>query len=217
MDFKFITDNWINAQKRINDRANNIRFFKTHSVRGIINGNYFTNEDVCLGFIYLIRDPRDVAVSFSRHMGITIDEAIEIMLFKNNYLTSVFQVNEPVCTWFNHLESWTNFKTVSRLIIKYEDIVNNTPIILNQIIEFLNKTGKMDINVKKDFLKNVLESTKFNRLQHLENTNGFKEASSHSKFFRKGELCQWKKVLKADQLKLIEKELYKPMRMLNYL
>ena len=217
LDFNFVINNWINAQKRINQRAKKIRFFKTHNVRGTINGNFFTDETVCLGFIYIIRDPRDIAISFSKHMGISVDETIEIMLFNNNYMTTNFQVNESVCTWKNNLDSWLRFKSVSRLIIKYEDIITNTPKILNHIIEFLINIAKIKINPDSFQINNIIQSTNFYRLQQLEKENGFNEASVHSNFFRQGKSEQWKSILSVNQIKLIEKELYKPMSKLGYI
>ncbi len=217
LDFNFVVNNWINAQKRINQRAQKVRFFKTHSIRGIINGNFFTNETVCLGFIYIIRDPRDIVISVANHAGITIDKAIEIMLFNNKFMTTTFQVDEPVGTWENHLDSWIKFKSVSNLIIKYEDIINNTSKILNQIIDFLTNTAKLKIKNNRNLVGNVLQSTSFDRLQQLEKDSGFKEASSYSKFFREGKSEQWKSILNINQIKLIEKELYKPMSRLGYI
>ncbi len=217
LDFNFVINNWINAQKRINQRTKKIRFFKTHNVRGKINGNFFTDETVCLGFVYIFRDPRDIAISFAKHMGTSLDKAIEIMLFNNNYMTTNFQVNESVCTWKNNLDSWLHFKGVSRLIIKYEDIINNTPRILHQIIEFLINIAKIKINDDTNQVNNILQSTSFYRLEQLEKENGFSEASIHSKFFRKGKVEQWKNILSSNQIKLIEKELYTPMSVLGYL
>jgi hypothetical protein len=34
---------------------------------------------VTAGAIYIVRDPRDVAVSYSRHLGRPLDETIELM------------------------------------------------------------------------------------------------------------------------------------------
>ena len=47
--------------------------------------------------------------------------------------------------------------------------------------------------------------------------SGFKEASGYSKFFREGKSEQWKNILSVNQIKLIEKELYKPMSRLGYI
>ncbi len=217
LDFKYVTNNWINAQKRINEKSKRIRFFKTHSVRGVINGKFFTNEEVCLGYIYIFRDPRDVAISFSKHLGVSIDQAIEIMLFNNQYTTSALKVNEPVCTWKNHFDSWLDFKNVSHMIIKYEDVLENYRKTISDIIKFLNHFSEINIKDDEKLLNNILKSTDFARLKKMEKQKGFKEASTHSKFFREGKSGQWKKILTNSQIKQIEKELYQPMKKLGYL
>ena len=217
LDFNFVSNNWINAQKKINRESNEICFFKTHSTRGIINGHFFTDKAVCLGFIYIVRDPRDLVISLAHHQGISIDKAIKIMLFKNDFVTSPDKVNEPVCTWKNHLDSWNTFKSVSRLIIKYEDLLNDTNKELNQIINFLTSITGLKIINKDNLINNVLNSTKFHRLQKIENEKGFEEASKFSNFFREGKQKQWKKILNFKQIDLIEKELYEPMSQLGYL
>ena len=82
-DFNFVSNNWIKVQQIINEKTKDkIKFFKTHNIRGLINNNYFTDDTVCKGFIYLIRDPRDIVISLSKHMGISIDDAINILLFQ---------------------------------------------------------------------------------------------------------------------------------------
>ena len=127
------------------------------------------------------------------------------------------KVIEIVNTWNNHLVSWNNFKTVPRLIIKYEDMIDDTLKILKQIIEYLNITTNFKMTINKQQIENILKSTSFHQLQKLENEVGFNESSTYSKFFRKGKFKQWKKILNLNQIKLIEKELYKPMHTLGYL
>ena len=65
----FAINNWINAQKLINQTSSKTKFFKTHNIRGKINGKNFTDETVCAGFIYIYRDPRDIAISKAKYMN----------------------------------------------------------------------------------------------------------------------------------------------------
>ena len=55
-------------------------FLKTHSGLFEIGGNAFTKEGNTRGIIYVIRDPRDVCISWAKHSGISIDESINFML-----------------------------------------------------------------------------------------------------------------------------------------
>jgi len=216
-DFNFISNNWIKAQKLINNSTKEeVKFFKTHNVRGIINNNYFTDKSVCKGFIYLIRDPRDISISLAKHMNISIDKAIEIMLFEKNFVTNFLKVNEAVCTWKQHIESWIGFNNVPRLIIKYEDMLDDIVKTMGEIIEYLG----IVYNYKKNFDENIIEktinNTEFKNLQKLEKVGGFSEAT-YNNFFRKGKYGQWKKILSKEQISLIENKLGPTMKKLGYL
>ncbi len=217
IDFNWISNNWIRAQKNINKQKKNIIFYKTHSVRGIVNNNFFTDESVCLAFIYVIRDPRDVVVSLSKHMGENISDSLQKVLYDKNRMTSFQKVNELISTWKNNIDSWMNFKTVPRLIIKYEDMVNNIDNCILSIINFLNTVANFNLKTNNNLLKSVKESTNFNKLQSLEEQFQFSEATINTKFFRKGVVGEWMQVLSKKQAKQIEEELRIPMKELNYL
>ena len=150
-------------------------------------------------------------------MGIDISTAIKEILFNTKRMSSFNKVNELVSTWKNNIDSWMQFKKVPRLILKYEDMIDNTDESFHQIIEFLNNIGNFNINTNKVFLEFVKLSTSFKKLQFLEKQKHFDEASSHSKFFRKGTSGGWKKELTKKQAKQIEKELSIPMKQLEYL
>ena len=56
------------AQDAIN-LDNKIKFIKTHNALCNINNYPFTDKENTLGVIYLVRDPRDVLVSYSNHIS----------------------------------------------------------------------------------------------------------------------------------------------------
>ena len=72
-----IASNWSTMQNYINLKSD-INYVKTHNALTTVNGYEFTNEQNTLMFIYLIRDPREVAVSYASHSGISIEEQIEM-------------------------------------------------------------------------------------------------------------------------------------------
>ena len=59
---------WIEAQKRINIEKGKFGLFKTHNARVKINNNYYTDSSITQGFIYLSRDPRDIATVSYTHL-----------------------------------------------------------------------------------------------------------------------------------------------------
>ena len=217
LNYNWVSDNWIEAQKKINTTKKEVVFFKTHSVRGVVNKNFFTDESVCLGFIYIIRDPRDVVVSLSKHMGIDINMALKEMLSNTRRMTSFNKVNELVSTWKNNVDSWMQFKNVPRLVLKYEDMINDIDTSIFQIAEFLNNIGNLNLKMNNDLLKSIKISTSFKKLQLLEKHQKFDEATPHSRFFRKGISGGWKKILTNKQTKEIEDKLSIPMKHLAYL
>ena len=80
-NFFEISKNWITIQDRIN-LNNKLNILKTHNAMCTVNKNKFTNKENTLGAIYVVRDPRDVAVSFSYHMGKTLTEIVNNMIDK---------------------------------------------------------------------------------------------------------------------------------------
>ena len=79
-----LAKNHLKAQKNINKNTNSFTFFKTHSGFVKMDGFSFTDLNNSLGVIYIVRDPRDVVISYAKHN----DEPIETTLKKinENYL-----------------------------------------------------------------------------------------------------------------------------------
>ena len=72
-----IVSNWIPMQEFINLK-NDMTYLKTHNAMCTINNYPFTNNKNTAGFIYLVRDPRDVILSYSKHLNIDLNETFEI-------------------------------------------------------------------------------------------------------------------------------------------
>ena len=71
-DFFDISKNWINLQSLIN-LNNKTNYLKTHNAMCTINNNKFTDLNNTLGAIHIVRDPRDVLVSYSSYKSENID------------------------------------------------------------------------------------------------------------------------------------------------
>ncbi len=187
--------------------------FKTHSVRH----NNFTNETVNAGFIYIVRDPRDIVVSFKNFTGDSFDKIIDELLFQKKLMINTNGAKELLSTWELNVQSWLNYNSVPRLIIKYEDLKLNPKEIILNIKGFLNKIHRLNINLLDQDIDKIIANTNFNNLKKLEDKNGFDEATKHSKFFRSGTSNQWKDILTNTQINLIEKNLKSLMRYFNYI
>ena len=190
-DIKFISKYWIEAQERIilEDNYNMLyNFFKTHSLNGIFDNNQFTNSKISGGVIYLVRDPRDVAVSFSKHRGENIDATIDFMTNKSSMFPhDNNRIPTLLSRWDYHYISWSKID-LPKLFIRYEDLITDTKETLIKVGNFLKKQLKLDIDVSEKKINNIMLSTKFEKLKELEKQLGFSEATKNSAFFRKGEI-----------------------------
>ena len=213
LHFDWISQNIIKCQNILNNKPNHLNIFKTHSARH----KNFTNETVNAGFIYIVRDPRDIIVSLKNFSGKEINKTIDEFLFSNSLMITTNGAQELLSTWELNVQSWLNYNSVPRLIIKYEDLKLNPKEIILNIKKFLNKIHRLNIILSDQDIDKIIENTNFNNLKKLEEKNGFDEATIHSKFFRSGTSNQWKDVLTNTQVKLIEKNLKSLMRYFNYI
>ena len=138
-DPRVVTDTikfWIKAQEKIN-QDKKLRFFKTHNACIKKDGNEFTNEKVSAGCIYVVRDPRDLCISWAYHSNYSIDQSIDflcnplsVLKWINKSEYSILPKNifplQFISSWSEHIKSWTqNDFGVPKLIIKYEDLIIN--------------------------------------------------------------------------------------------
>ena len=210
----------IEAQKKL-CKQNRILFFKTHNARIKMNNYYYTDESTTLGYIYLSRDPRDIAISYSKYLNQNCNNTIEYLI---NGQTRGSKIDygffpEIHLNWSNHYLSWKNFNQVPGLFLKYENLLTNLEEEILKIINFLENNFSLNVNNKTIKLKNIIENTNFNFLKKIEKEKGFEEAPNHikSNFFRKGTNQQWVSGLNTDQKNKIEKSFQFVMKELGYI
>ena len=215
-DLTVISKYWIEAQKRSIVIDGNFTFYKTHSANIKINNFRYTNEDTTLGLIYLVRDPRDVVLSYAKHKGMGVNEIIDLM--KNEEILTSSGGGYPVVlsSWNHHYLSWINLK-VPKIIIRFEDLLEKTEMILWKLIDFFDVNYQLKFNNTKRVVNNILLSTTFEKFQDYEKKHGFAEATTNSMFFRKGKSNQWQKELNEYQQDEIENSFKSAMKEINYL
>ena len=209
---------WIEAQKRISIDKGKFGLFKTHNARVKINNNYYTDSSITLGFIYISRDPRDIVISYSKHINKNIDETIRFLLdgqiMKKEKIGN--KMPEIILNWRDHYLSWKKFSEVPSLFLKYEDMLNNIELEVQKIKNFFYKNYNIKITNESSKIKNIIKSTKFDNLKKKEFQYGFPE-HSHSTFFRIGQQKQWSKILNQKQIEAIEKKFKNQLIELNYI
>ena len=210
---------WIEAQKRKKILNGNFGFFKTHNARVKINSNYYTSSSNTLGFIYISRDPRDIVISYSNYMKKNLNFTIDFLL-NGQIMGKEMDIKimpEIILNWQDNYLSWKKFTDVPGLFLKYEDLLNKPNKEIYKIIEFFKNNFSIDIKNKKEKVKNIIKSTNFNNIKNLENKIGFVENFKSENFFRIGKNNQWKRKLTVSQINLIQNNLKKIMKELQYL
>ena len=195
---------WIAAQDRIN-LDNEIKFLKTHQINCKINKFNFTNKSNTRATIYIVRDPRNLVNSISNHYDKSITEAKDFLLTPKtlgaNKNTDNFNNGHVVTligNWAENYKFWMQ-NNENFLLIRYEDLLNNTNFELEKIISFLRKYVTFGVNDKK--LKNILKTTNFHYLKQKEKEGLFDEnvftKSTNQKinFFHQGPENNWKSKL----------------------
>ena len=209
-----ISKYWIAAQKKIN-LSNEITFLKTHNFGGSLEGNEFTNSENTSAVIYIVRDPRSVAVSNAYHNSISYDQSISDLFDEKIFSTNEGNLLEFRSSWKVNYLSWKR-RSCPRLIIRYEDLISDQYQYFKKILNFINDFKNIDITDAK--IKQAMNLCDIKNLSKLEDSKGFHEKLlNEKKFFRKGLIDEWKSKLEIHQIKKIEEAFYKEMKELNYL
>tara|TARA_B100001057_G_C22682961_1_gene884498 strand:+ start:220 stop:1053 length:834 start_codon:yes stop_codon:yes gene_type:complete len=217
-NFADIAKNWVNMQSLIN-LNNKTNYIKTHNAMCSINNYNFTNNENTLAAIYIVRDPRDIAISYSSFLGLKLDDTIDFMLSPLCYEEDIFEnvkyKKSIMGNWAYHYNSWKSYKSRKVIIIKYEDMLSDPNKTFLQVLRFLNKIDNIKIDKQK--MSEAVTQTSFKNLQKLEFEEGFDENPSNRPFFREGRKGEWKQKLSSENIKKIETKFFKEMKELGYL
>ena len=141
---------WTISQDKLNlDKK--IKFLKTHHLRCGIGNYTFTNSKNTIGTIYIVRDPRDVVISFAKHHSLSIEKA-KYTMFRSDAYTAPEREKNPALalrtltgSWSDHYNSWTK-NNKNLLFIKYENLLKNKKFEISRIIKFVNNYIKIPIS-----------------------------------------------------------------------
>ena len=133
------------------------------------------------------------------------------------------ETKSMVGIWARNFQLKT-FKFQDRyLLVKYEDLINDTKNTFMKILKFVYKLNNSQFSLDINKFNNTLKSTSFEKMKKLEKKEGFKESKINKKtgeripFFNLGPQNNWKKILDSSFQKKIEDAFHKEMKELNYL
>ena len=219
---------WIKAQEKMN-QDKNLKFFKTHNAFGKLNNFDFTNEENSIGCVYVVRDPRNVITSLKNFYELKDDQAFKWITNKNQYIYDVHKFEKDgfsdfqfISSWDTNFESWKMQKKIAIKIIRYEDLLNETYAVLNDVISFIHQITNNKEKIYKNKIKNAVSSSSFSKLKEKEKKEGFSEApqsklgDSKIPFFNLGPKNNWKIILNNELKEKLNKVFKKQLEELSY-
>ena len=166
--------------------------------------------------VYLVRDPRDVAVSLAFHNSSTMDEAIDLMNDANAALcpglTGVSpQLRQRLFGWSGHVGSWLDQTDIPVHHLRYEDLRAEPEARFSAALQFAARVAS------PAEVQRAVRHADFGELQRQEAEHGFAERMSPAvPFFREGRVGGWREQLSDRQVARIEKAHAKMMLRLGY-
>lgn len=184
---------------------------KTHNANVDIDELPLFPPGYCGKSVYIIRDPRDVAPSWARHLNQGIDEVIEGMAQRRKgFAGDLERKNMPgfLSSWDTHVNSWEQYKNI--LIVRYEDLKADPVKWFGDIVEHMaDERNEAKITA-------AVKATRLNELKKQEAATGFPEAAREDHtFFGQGK--GWRKELTKAQARKIEDTFSETMKKYHYI
>ncbi len=197
----------------IAQRSDALAMIKTHNLLGNLAGIPTVNTAVTAGALYLVRDPRDVALSLAHHLGTSTDEAIKVMATSGFHSDNTEETAfETWGSWSEHVYSWTMQPHDALMIVRFEDLLRDPVKQFTAVVKHLRQKPT------PEQIAEAVELSTFDKLQAAEAKRDFRERSERAdRFFRQGRAGEWRDKLSKDQVQRIADTHHEQMRRFGYL
>jgi aryl sulfotransferase len=192
-------------------RVDGERWMKCHDAYGRLADGTPILGRAARAALYLVRDPRDVAVSFAFHQSRDLEKVVPELDDAKDAMRSHAQVRQRLLTWSGHVASWLDQGDVPVHPIRYEDLLADTLGVFRRALDFLG------VEYEPEEAARAVRHARFEELQRQELEKGFKERMRRQEmFFRQGEAGDWRRRLTQAQALAIETAHGEVMRRLGY-
>lgn len=176
------------------------QFVKSHEPYS----KFFEGKNV----IYIVRDGRDIINSYYHYMNARSEKQVKIqdLITKSDEL--------EFGSWSMHINSWYKGKHGKYLLLRYEDLLQDTENEIKRLLNFIN------FEVSEQHIKSAINNSRFENLTSLEKTKGVvyknKLKDKSSKFFRKGISGDWENTFTKEDLKHFKSINSQAMKLCGY-
>lgn len=173
--------------------------------------------------IYIVRDPRDVAVSFFHHnvKAGNIPDNYAMEDFIPRFMAAEFDAK--LGSWFDNVLSWLRLRQGSDrfLLLRYEAMKENPAAELRRIAQFLERWNFARIDTASDKLARAVELSSPQRMRELEKTQAkdwvlTRKTRQDKPFVRTATAGGWKSTLSERSVALLEAKWGGLMKELGY-
>jgi hypothetical protein len=200
------------AMMRMLEDADGNLMLKTHDCNIDISGVAQIPHDITRAAIYIVRDPRDLALSFKNHYNSASDsDAVDTLLDNKSLMRFPNKgLYTPQLSWNIHVSSWMRELPYPVYALRYEDLLTKPFDILSEVIKFLGLEYDAELVTKS------IKACQFDKLRKQEEKEGFRE-SVGQEFFHKGKAQRWEQELEPKLQGRITSICRKEMQSLGYL
>jgi hypothetical protein len=173
--------------------------------------------------IYIVRDPRDVAISFYHHnvKARNIPDDYPMASFVPRFIVGEF--DRLFGSWRDNVLSWTTLRqgTPGFLMLRYEDMKRDPTTVLAGVAAFLERCSFHTIDARPEALKRTIELSSPERMRALEKQEAAqwvltKGTRSDKPFVRSAISGGWKSQLAPESVAAIESAWGDVMQRLGY-
>lgn len=190
---------------------------KTHDARTRSGdgGAVLIPAEVTRGAVYLVRDPRDVAISLARFLKIDVDRAIDLMGKPESMADLSGDRMRPLLpdywsSWSHNVESWLDWHEIAPRLVRYEDLRREPEGVLADILTALG------LSFPQGTIRAAVAAVDLGVLQDQERRSGFVEAPPRVRFFGAGAVGGWRDTLTPEQAQRIVDDHGRVMRRVGY-
>ena len=201
------------------DEATGPRLAKIHDALFTgLAGDLVVSVAATRAAVYVIRDPRDVAVSFAHHSGVGMQRSVDRLCDPGALMGGTsggrlhHQLRQRLGTWSDHVTSWVDQERFPMHVVRYEDAHTHPIEVFGAALRFAG------FDASEPEVDEAVERASFDRLRVQEVEHGFRERPvAAEQFFRRGAVGTWQDELPAELARRIEHEHADVMRRFGYL